>query len=493
MTTTLPMEVKSLIPLSGPLVPEEVLTKNLLLEHYLDMLNDIGECNVVSAHESLNKLETISGLTNPDLKGAALACLGGVHTFTGNYVKAHSAFFRAIDLVESPSPRSFAYSEISNLLRKLGYQQKALDILENAIKLASNDNLLWRLRTQKGLCYKDTDPDLAEELLQSSVDYYGAKRNQKRLARIKRHMASIHIHLKDFELANRYLDESMDISVEHGLIDHQNEVMNDRGWMFIRQGEYDQARELFDRLILNQLSPYIKSLALQNIGYLEHERHDYREAIRFHSQSLQLTTRYDMRDMAFEDCYKLGLCHEKLDETGLADHFFSTGYRELMHEVDLGVPILGYRKKLLDAYIEFLKENQQVPRVDVKDEIFGFALNRPLKQIRDLFSKSLLTLHLERSKNAPQLCKKLDINTRTYFLYQKKLGLKRGEIKKDRLQENPHFAHYLESLANLTWKEAKEKFEDDLYSYLLAKYQYNKRKLADVLDVSYQQVVQKTR
>ncbi|MEE9238456.1 MAG: hypothetical protein V3U58_02735, partial [Thermodesulfobacteriota bacterium] len=209
-------------------------------------------------------------------------------------------------------------------------------------------------------------------------------------------------------------------------------------------------------------------------------------------QSLQLTTRYEMWDMACEDYYKLGLCQEKLGVTGLADHFYSIGYEQVMNETDMGLPIMDYRKKLVDAYVEFLRRSQKIPHMDLKDEIFGFSTNRSLKQIRDIFHKNLFSLHLERTKNAPQLCNRLQIDTRTYFLYQKKLGLKRGSIEKSTLYDNSHFTHYLENLANLTWREANRKFEGDIFSYLLEKHQYDKKKLAEVLDISYPQVAMKT-
>jgi len=51
----------------------------------------------------------------------------------------------------------------------------------------------------------------------------------------------------------------------------------------------------------------------------------------------------------------------------------------------------------------------------------------------------------------------------------------------------------VESLIPLTWREGNRKFENDLFSYLLAKYQNNKKKLAEVLGVSYGQVVMKTK
>ena len=77
-------------------------------------------------------------------------------------------------------------------------------------------------------------------------------------------------------------------------------------------------------------------------------------------------------------------------------------------------------------------------------------------------------------------------------LYQKRLVLKWGAVHMTSSDVNPYFSQYLESLTPLTWREGNRKFENDLFSYLLAKYQNNKKKLAEVLEVSYGQVAQKT-
>lgn len=164
-----------------------------------------------------------------------------------------------------------------------------------------------------------------------------------------------------------------------------------------------------------------------------------------------------------------------------------------MKEVRMGLPLIGYREKLLSAYVDFMGRNQKIPRVEVQDQVFGFAMNKTLEEIRRIFHTSLLNLHLERTRNAPQMCQQLDIDTRTYFNYQKKLGLKRGEVKKPVVIDNPNFEQYVKSLIPLTWKEANKQFEADLFSFLLAKYQHNKTEIAKALDVSYAQVVMKTK
>jgi tetratricopeptide (TPR) repeat protein len=288
-------------------------------------------------------------------------------------------------------------------------------------------------------------------------------------------------------------DEAMKLAVEQSYSNLQYEIMNDKGWLYIQKKQYAKARSLFLRLLDHDLSPYLTSLALQNIGYLEYERGNYHEAIAFHSRSLPLTTHHEMRDMAFEDYYKLGLCYEHLQELGLADHFYAMGYRELRQEIELGLRVMGYRKKLLDAYITFLQRRQKPPEVNLQDKVFGFAMDRSLAEIRAIFHKHLFLLHRERTPNTRELCRRLGIDRRTYFHYQKRLGLKEGLGSRESLTDNPYFKEYLESLTPYNWREANQRFESDLFAFLLPKHHFNKKHLAQQLGVSYALVAQKTR
>jgi hypothetical protein len=129
--------------------------------------------------------------------------------------------------------------------------------------------------------------------------------------------------------------------------------------------------------------------------------------------------------------------------------------------MDLGLPILGFRKIVVDSYIKFLSNNQKLPYVNSHDESLRFVIGLTLKEIRNIFHKGLLTMQIRRHKNAPILCKALDFDTRTYFLYQKKLNLIRGKYD-DSLFKNQYFRQYIETLLPYTWREANHRFEEDL-------------------------------
>ncbi len=484
-------DIRNLFPdIKEPVLPEQ-LTTNIIIDQYLEKTEEIIQLNLIASGEPLKDLSQILKIDDFNMQGIAWACIGGIHTFNGNYKNAFTSFNMALDLNVNNNVKSYIYAEFSNLMRKLGYTKESIAILNATTAFCTNEKLNWRINNLLGLCYKFIDPDLSLELVGKSADYYLKNNEYFRYANALRHIGGVHANKSNFHKAAEFYNQAQIIAKKYSLLQIEYEILNDEGWLEIQKKEYSKARSLFLDLIKQELPPFLLSLALQNLGYLELECGNYRTSINYHSQSLQLNLKYDMRDMAFEDYHKLGIAYEKLKEEGLAYHFYSQGYAFLETEMDLGLPILGYRKSVIDSYITFLSNNQKLPYVNSHDEALRFVIGKTMKEIRNIFHKGLLTMHIRRHKNAPVLCKALDIDTRTYFLYQKKLNLKRGTYD-DTLFNNQYFRQYIEALLPYSWREANHRFEEDLFKYLLEKYQHNKKKIAEVLNVSYPQVVMKT-
>ena len=484
-------DIRNLFPdIKEPVNPRQ-LTANILIDQYLEKTEEIIQLNLVASGEPLKDLTQILKIDDFNLQGIAWASIGGIHTVNGNYKNAFTSFTMALDLNINENVKSYVYAELSNLLRKLGYTKESIAILKATTAICGNEKLKWRINNLLGLCYKFSDPELSLDILTKSSQYYKKNDEYFRYANALRHIGELYLNKYDFKTAIDKYNQAKIIAKKHALIQIEYEILNDEGWLEIQRKEFSKAKTIFNNLIKHELPPFHLSLALQNLGYLEFEIGNYRNVINYHSQSLQLNLKYDMRDMAFEDYYKLGNSYENLEELGLAYHFYSQGYTLLRTEMDLGLPILGYRKIIVDSYIDFLSNNQKLPYVNSHDEALKFVIGKTMQEIRNIFHKCLLTIHIQRHKNAPILCKALDIDTRTYFLYQKKLNLKRGKYN-DSLFKDQYFRQYIETLLPYTWREANNRFEKDLFKFLMEKYQHNKKKIAEVLDVSYPQVVMKT-
>ena len=158
----------------------------------------------------------------------------------------------------------------------------------------------------------------------------------------------------------------------------------------------------------------------------------------------------------------------------------------------LGVILLsGFRKTLMDNFIRFMAAQPQAPTAATHSATFSFTEGKTYKEILDVFQENLLKIHRRRNKTIEQLCHTLDISLRLYFVYQNRFGRTRLQMKEKPIV-NEHLLNYLYSLVDLDWKSAKNQFDDDLYRYLLLKYDYNKTNIAKLLDVSNLTVIKKT-
>lgn len=486
-------DIKRILPVIDEYVRPEELVQNIPIDQYLDTADEINQLNLANSGELVQDISHIIKIDNSNLKGIGLACISGIHTYNGNYKKAIIGLNQALDLNVCNDVYAYILTEYGNLLRQLLRTDEAIAVLEKALQLSDNEKLKWRIITYKGYCYKYTDKKYSLKLLTNASEYYLKTKAYSRYATIIRHIGSLHINNNDYILAEQFLAKAKHIAENYSFHEILRDISIDTGWLYIAENKFDEAREIFLELLTNDLVPYMESLVLQNLGYLEFECEDYRKAISYHKKSLRITSKYEIFEMLFEDYYKLGFTNERLGEYSKAEKFYSKGYEYLLEErKQLGIILLsGYRGKLIDNYMRFLSNQPSISHVREHRETFEFTKGKTYKKILGIFQNNLLMLHRLREDTIEDLCNTLKISLRLYFVYQKRLGLSKSKRKTITIN-NQHFKNYIYSMLSLDWRSAKTQFDKDLYRFLLKKYQYNKTKIAKVLGVSNLTVIKKT-
>lgn len=486
-------DIRRIIPNINEYLKPEDLIQNIPINQYLEKADEINQLNLSGSGELVEDISHIIKIDNSNLKGIGLACISGIHTYNGNYKKAIIGLNQALDLNVCNDVYAYILTEYGNLLRQLLRTDEAIAVLEKALQLSDNEKLKWRIITYKGYCYKYTDKKYSLKLLTNASEYYLKTKAYSRYATIIRHIGSLHINNNDYILAEQFLAKAKHIAENYSFHEILRDISIDTGWLYIAENKFDEAREIFLELLTNDLVPYMESLVLQNLGYLEFECEDYRKAISYHKKSLRITSKYEIFEMLFEDYYKLGFTNERLGEYSKAEKFYSKGYEYLLEErKQLGIILLsGYRGKLIDNYMRFLSNQPSISHVREHRETFEFTKGKTYKKILGIFQNNLLILHRNREKTIEDLCNTLKISLRLYFVYQKRLGLSKSKRKTITIN-NQHFKNYIYSMLSLDWRSAKTQFDKDLYRFLLKKYQYNKTKIAKVLGVSNLTVIKKT-
>lgn len=479
-------------PVNEKIKPEELIDK-VPINQYLEKADEINQLNLGNSNELLEDISYITKVDDENLKAIGLGCLTGIHTFNGNYKKAITSITQALNLNLEDEVYAYILTEYANILRQLKRIDESLAVLDQALRITENEKLKWRITTYQGYCLRYTNKQKSLDLLRKATRYYLDQKEHARFTTILRHIGLIYLQYNNFKQAKKYIAEAKTLARRYTFKSIYWDILNDQGWINIREKKYDKAREIFNQLIEIEKDPYIDSLVIQNLAYIEFEEGNYYEAIEYHKKSFGITSKYEIFEMLFEDYYKLGLCHERIGDYRRAEQYYANGYKQLQDErAQLGVVLLsGYRSNLIDQYMQFLSYKPDIVHVGNHTKTFSFIENKTYNEILGIFQKHLLLLHRSKNKTIKELCEKLKISLRLYFVYQKRFGISESNININNL-ENQHFTNYLYSMLHKDWRTAIKQFDSDLYKYLLSKHKYNKTKIADSLDVTILTVINKT-
>jgi len=486
-------DIRRILPSIGEHLSDKELMQNVNVNQFLEKADEINQLNLGNAGKLTENMSTILKVDNNDLKGIGFASIAGIYTYNGNYKKAIIGINKALNLKVCNDVYAYILTEYANLLRLLKRTDESLAIFNEALNLTKNEKLKWRINTYIGYTLKYSESKKALSILNKSADFYLKNNNYLRYATVLRHVGIIYSISEQYKTAIDYFDAVKNVAKQYSYISLDTAVKTDIGWIYINERKYDEAKKLLNSIPNENLLPYEKSLILQNLGVLEFKCENYEESVKYHKKSLQLTSKYEMSEMLFEDYCRLGLSYENLGQYSKAEVYYKNGYKYLQEEREqLRIILLtGYRKKILDNYIRFLSEKPSVEHVSQLDDTFQFTEGKTYKEILDIFQENLLLIHRKRNKTIEQLCKSISISPRLYFVYRSRFNSLNNE-KTDINSDNLHFRHYLFSLLLKNWRSAKSQFDNDLYSYLLRKNSYNKTKIAKLLDVSNLTVIKKT-
>lgn len=468
------------------------IIQNVYSKQFLAKADEINQLNLFNIKSNKHSIELLIQTDDPNLRSIGWSCIAGMHTINGNYELASRAFSQAD--IEGISNESLAYMylEISNYFRRIEYYSYAITILKIAESLTSNNNLKWRIRTIRGYVFSQTDTKKSKLILEKSLSHYQSTGEKIREVFVLKYLGILKLHLGEYDKAECYYNEALAVSDQ--LNDkEQLDVLIDIGWLKYLRKDYNKAREIFNRILKKDLTddPYIKCLALQNLGCICGDMMDYKGVIKFHCQSLIYSEKYHMNDLIFEDYYKIASAYKKLNDSSLAAYWYNAGYLKVINEIKNKNHVLGsYQKLILEEGYIYLHDNRRQLYNNPTDQTFHLAVNISLQEIRRIFQTTFFLKQFSLTKSDIELCRKLNMSRKSLSNYKIKLNLHRNVLAKK--SDNGNLDEYISSLLYLTWRDVIEKFEKDLFTYLIKEFNNNKKALAKSLAISYSSVCAKT-
>lgn len=473
--------------------PFECLVNYINPVHFIDKAQEANQFNLLNSSSDLSDMKILLRTDDPDLQCIGWSCIGGIHTFNGNYRLANLAFERADKVDTSQNVKSYFYIELANYYRKLQFMDSSFALLDQAMILTNEEKLKWRIRTIKGYIFSSVDWEKSNQILMESLKYYRSNGEKIREAFVLKHLGINQISLGNYKNAETFYNKAIDI-VGELKNDKQFDIMIDIGWLNYKKKNYEEATNIYNSILENDLSnnPYIKCLALQNLACIAADKRDYRGIIDYHTQSIYYSEKFSLNELVYEDYYKIAVTYEKLNEYNLAAYWYNRGYLRLMKEIrDFHCVFGEYKQLLLERSHNFFHAHQNGTFYSPLEKIFEFTNDLSLENIVKIFQTAFLRKHISHRKSASELGRLLKISDKTLYNYKNRLQLnKKIDIKNSR---NQYLDEYIASLLNMTWKEVMNKFETDLFTYLLEKFNYNKRELAKSLKISYSSLCLKTK
>lgn len=305
-------------------------------------------------------------------------------------------------------------------------------------------------------------------------------------------------NINDYMNASQYFGIALKESKKYGLNHIGYNIRNSIGHLYILQNQLNKAITYLN-IHKNDTESYTtRTLMIENIAYAYYLMRDYATASEEFLDAYNLAKINGVIQQLPIQCYYLGKCYDQLNQPRQALAYYKLGFENTNEQLKMGFSYTGDRKLAVEAYIQYLEKVAYSKFKDSPTEdVFQFALGKAWKEITHLFQYHLLTVHIRRVNQNEDLFKTLEMKESTFFAIKSRLAKhsftlpNMKEVSKpfDPVHKVDPLILYIENnLMNFDWKEAHKRFEKDIFRFLYQQYGFQKKRLEDVLELSYSSV-----
>lgn len=299
---------------------------------------------------------------------------------------------------------------------------------------------------------------------------------------------------KNWKKADGYFRDGLKIAEDNQIYYLEDMIHNSIGFTYANKGEYDKSLQMLNSSLETVKSYYYRTLMIENIGYVYYKKLDYKTASEKYLEAYNYANSHRVISQLPEECLYLGECYEETGELQQAILYYKLGYDHAFHQVSEGFGLNGYRRKAMKTYISFMEKlnYRKITGQPVADS-FQFSLGKEWREIRNIFHYHLIMHHKSQSFSRESFLSRLEMKSSTYYTLQGKLkkqgfsipGIKdiSASIPDDKMIE-PLGLYIRNTLDQLNWVEANQRFEKDIFLYLYRQYGFQKNRLGSALNLS---------
>ncbi len=472
-------------------------------EFFLTYLNQVGFFNLKELHP-LYKQTDPEQIDDIRLKVVMMAGIGKTLSLEGDFIEAKGILDTAQEIAEKNRDTvkndylAFIYYEQCLFYGKVWdyLQAERYAVLANKHAVNENLQLLIRFQIEFLNAHKTSQTDVA-----GIIPYVNEFHKRKMVfmeVMVMIRLGIIYEGRKDWKNALDYFSKALKIAKEINIYYLVDMIYNSIGFTYANKGEYDKALNVLNTALEDVKSYYLRTLMVENIGFVYYQKLDYRTASEKYLEAYNIAKINHVVDQLPEECTYLGDCYTRLNQPQQALSYYKQGYDYAMEQIRMGFSFTGVRKDAVKAYIQYL-ETIAYSKFDEKpmEALFQFALGKTWKEIHQLFQYHFMMAHLNQTHIREVFFRRLHVSPSTFFSAKSRLQKEGFVIPNigDRVKEYDE-NHKVESLAlyierysmDLDWKDADKRFEHDMFRYLFQQYGFQRRRLEEILQISYPSV-----
>lgn len=275
------------------------------------------------------------------------------------------------------------------------------------------------------------------------------------------------------------------------------------GYMAQKQREFKQALGYYHKASEVTQSWLRKSLCWENISTVYEHYQNFDKALSYQLRSLEICENHGVLCNIAADCYYIGKSYENnYHDLKKAQYYYKKGHDLAVKLREEGLQMSAFNQKIIAQFTKFLAKFYSEEISDEScEEYLHFALSCSWREIKDTFHYSLIMYHRAQTESGTMLLEKLGLKSSTLQAIQKRLNDNGYNIPDYRFYYShvaapeyvPGLESFLKLIENLKWKEANVRFETEVLSMLLKKFNNNKSLLRDSLKLSYATVISLTK
>jgi tetratricopeptide (TPR) repeat protein len=302
----------------------------------------------------------------------------------------------------------------------------------------------------------------------------------------------------NYTAATSYFNRALALVNQHSIALMKKQIEISIAVLHYHKGEPELARKQLDKIEFSSpLDPVLAS-KYEVLTLLEAKSDHMELAMEHLKKALDISLELDHIVMVPDQCLYLGETYENhFHDLEKAEHYYRIGQEHSLRYAEHGISLTGDRKKVVDGHLRLLSSTtRQIAAPKKAPDYFSFAAGKSWRTIKDIFQHQLILYHSKEISKGKLLAAKLSMPPTTLYSLKTRL-LERGyELVEttDNSSTSQHPAQeFIHEHNELSWAEINKIFEQEMIHYLYEKYGYNKHRMANILELSYPAIINKTR